>query len=724
MILVAGACLFGCSSDGSSTPDASSDAGSDHGGVPLGGTIVTDTVISQTGNDQTDVPVTFGQIFAPGDVPEGEGLAATLNGAPVNLQVDVKTTHADGSLRHAVLTAWIPSLPGSASGPLAITAASASMSGAPVSLTQLLATAYDATASLSLGGTTYTVAARPLLQAAATASACKPWSTQCNTWLSGPLASEWVVHGPVKTAGGTADPSLEVYFDVRAYAGNSAGTVGLIRTDIIVENAWAFGPQAQPQYTATLASGSATYTSPALTQYAATRWHRVLWWNGAEPLAYLRQDTQYLQNSRAISRYMPIQPDEAFLATLRQTCDPLDYCDQTQTMGNTGAQPSIGPLPRWTSVYVLDPDIRAYHWMLANDDALGAYGVHYRDQGTGWPLSIQTHPNVTIADWAYASGVAAGTSNLAADYKKDLLPNCVNDAVVTSCTTSWYGTGNPDVWDNAHQPSDSYVSYIVTGSYYYMSEIAFGASLNEIYPNEAYRGNSKGLIAPSHGQVRGKAWVLREMANAAYILPDVYPLKSEFNADVNNSIADFDATYANNSGADPLRLMNDGLAYSMNGGTNNGIAPWQHNFLTWSAGHAAELGFAGAGAFRDWLAGFEIGLMTDWQNDPTKGYCWLEASTYNVQVKDNTGSWLPSYTAVYAATFPTLVGLACNSGGSLEGTDRRGHLSARRARASCARGRASRMRVFSLEGHTRFVRSATTTRASGSIQTLVPVKPR
>jgi len=107
--------------------------------------------------------------------------------------------------------------------------------------------------------------------------------------------------------------------------------------------------------------------------------------------------------------------------------------------------------------------------------------------------------------------------------------------------------------------------------------------------------------------------------------------------------------------------MNSGSLYSMNGGTQNGGTPWQHNFLTWSVGHAAELGFAGAAEFRNWLAKFEIGLMTDWQDRPTQGYCWLGASNYTVQVKDASGKWLPNYTAVYAATFPSLVGLACNS---------------------------------------------------------------
>src|SRR5699024_12826155 len=104
-----------------------------------------------------------------------------------------------------------------------------------------------------------------------------------------------------------------------------------------------------------------------------------------------------------------------------------------------------------------------------------------------------------------------------------------------------------------------------------------------------------------------------------------------------------------------------GAIYDVNGTKDNGVAPWQHNFLTWSVGHAAELGFAGAGEFLDWLAPFELSLMTGWQTNPTHGYCWLEASAYRIQVKDAAGHWLPNFTAVYTATFPTLAGLKCNS---------------------------------------------------------------
>ncbi|MGH8232855.1 MAG: hypothetical protein ACREPU_01475 [Rhodanobacteraceae bacterium] len=628
------------------------------------GTVVTDQVVSEASQTQNNFPVTFGQVFKSGDVPRGATLTASLKGQPVTLQVDSKATNPDGSLRHAVLTAMVPSLSGRAKLPLTISATSSPAStgqGGPVTLSQLLATSYEAKVSLDIGGKNYAVEARALLQTANKTHACKPWNPQCNVWLSGPLVSAWVVNGPVTASDGTTNPDLRVYFAVRAYAGTTSGAVGEVRTDIIVENTSAFSPQVQSQYTATLTSGKANYTSLALTQYAYTRWHKVLWWNNVEPQVYLQQDTQYIQASEAVSRYMPLTPDEKFLAGLRQFCAPLDHCDQTKTMSNVGAQPAIGPLPRWTSVYIVDPDVRAYNWMLANTDALGTYSIHYRDQATGWPVSIQKHPYVTLEGWAYANRIAKQDSAKGASYRADLLPGCVDNVVVKGCTTAWYGTGNPYKWNVAHQPAESYVPYMVTGDYYYMSELAFGASMNELSPGANYRGYSQFVIGNAMAPVRAKAWTLRDMAEAAYLLPDHYPLKAEFATAVEDSLAEWNQKYSNNPSADPLRMTDDSTVYSLNGGKHNGIAPWQHNFLTWSADHTAELGFAGASQFRNWLAKFEIGLMTDWQSNPTHGYCWLEASAYKIKVKDASGNWLPSYTAVYAATFPTLVGLKCNA---------------------------------------------------------------
>ncbi|WP_344463781.1 hypothetical protein, partial [Amnibacterium kyonggiense] len=128
-------------------------------GTARAGTVVTDHVISTGAQAQTNVPLTFGQIFKAGDIPRGETVTATLDGQPVALQVDSKATHPDGSLRHAVLTAMVPSLSGNANLPLTLStgpAPTATGLDQPVSLSQLLATSYDADVSLNIGDRKYT----------------------------------------------------------------------------------------------------------------------------------------------------------------------------------------------------------------------------------------------------------------------------------------------------------------------------------------------------------------------------------------------------------------------------------------------------------------------------------------------------------------------------------------------------------------------------------------
>lgn len=616
------------------------------------GTLVTNHVVSLATTSQSNVPVTFGQIFKDGDVPAGATVSATLNGQPIQLQVDAKATNSDGSLRHAVLTAMIPTLAGNSTEPLAIAASSPSTQAGPVTLSQLLSTTYDATFTASIGGTTYAANARKLLQAASTNGSCKPWGQQCNVWLSGPLVSEWVVGGPVATSSGSRNSNLAVYFAVRAYAGPTQGSIAYVRTDVIVENTWAYAAQADLKYTATLTSGSASYTSPALSQYPYTRWHKVLWWNSNQPQVYLRANTQYIQSTGAVSRYEVLQPDDSFLNSVRQTCAPLDHCDQTQDMSSTGAQPGIGPLPTWTSTYIIDPDIRAYRWMLADANAAGTYSFHFRDAATDQPLSIQAHPYVTVIDWGDANSLASQHPNT---WGKDLLPNCAG------CGTAHFRTGNPYIFNTSHHPSIGYVPYMVTGDFYYFEEMEYVASYLELWSNPNYRQFSQGLIRQGQPQTRGKAWTLRSVGDAAYLTPDSAPLKSEFMSDINNSIADFIQNTVNNPNASPLGAVADHFYYSLNGSASNGIAPWQDDFFTWAVGHLMDQHFSGASRLLNWKARFQIGLMTDWMANASQGYCWLLASAYDIQILDSSGAYIPTFSELYHANFPSLYGLTCNS---------------------------------------------------------------
>jgi len=619
-------------------------------GVAQAGTLlVTNNLINEGSQAQTNVPVIFGQIFKDGDVPAGEALSATFGGQPIQLQIDVKATNPDGSLRHAVLTALVPTISGNSTVPLALSTTSPSSPGSPVTLTQLLATSFDATVDINIGGTDYTASAKQLLQA--NQAACAPWNTACNVWLSGPLVSEWIVGGPVTSAGGVSNPNLQVYFNVRAYAGTTAGSIAYVRVNIVVENSWAYTPQAQPAYTATLTSGSASYTSPPLTQYAYTRWHHVLWWNSSDPDLYLQQDTQYIQSTGAVSRYEILQPDETFLSSRRQFCPPLNNCDQTKNMSNVGAQDAIGPLPRWTSTYIVDPDIRAYNYMLADDDAAGTYSFHFRDQATGQPLSIVNHPYVTTAAWESAYTAAKGNPNT---WGKDLLPNCA------SCGTAFFGTGNPYSFDNEHDPSIGYVPYMVTGSFYYLEELEFTASYLELWANPAYRNFSQGLMWAAESAPRAKAWDIRNLGDAAYLVPNNAPMKAEFTTDLANVVVEATAATINNSAPNPLHVVAN-WNYPINGVPASGVATWQAAFLIWEMGHLAEQGVSGASSLRDWMALFQIDTMTDWMNNNTQGFCWLLASAYAIQMRDANQNLFTNFSQVYQATFPTLYGLACNT---------------------------------------------------------------
>src|SRR6185312_4605476 len=84
------------------------------------GAVVTDHVVNESSRAQSNVPVTFGQVFKAGDVPRSAKLAATLDGRPITLQVDPKATNPDGSLRHAILTTVLSSLPARAKLPIAL----------------------------------------------------------------------------------------------------------------------------------------------------------------------------------------------------------------------------------------------------------------------------------------------------------------------------------------------------------------------------------------------------------------------------------------------------------------------------------------------------------------------------------------------------------------------------------------------------------------------------
>lgn len=193
------------------------------------GEVLTDIKVeTAAGAAQTNVPISLAQPFKIGALP-ASGAAVDLfrNGVTVPCQIDVKATHADGSVRHAVLNAIMPTVSTGAAQVWSIRRAAAGSAAVPPVPSEFAAlnavvTLVD-TGNAAEGpnaGTTYTAELAPQMSAA-----------QFETYLSGDVCADWRIMAPLKTAGGAVHPDLQVIFDVRVFKGQSRAKI-----DFIVEN--------------------------------------------------------------------------------------------------------------------------------------------------------------------------------------------------------------------------------------------------------------------------------------------------------------------------------------------------------------------------------------------------------------------------------------------------------------------------------------------------------
>ena len=589
--------------------------------MPAGG--ITGIVVENTGGEQARVPVTFGQVFAPGDLPRGAGLYGKLaDGSTLPLQVDVKATHADGSVRHAVISALLPRLAkGQQAGIALVKGANkaAEGGGKPDFDT-------GAVVTVTLDGVRYSASSDRLLDEQ------KP-----ERWLDGPLVTEVQVAAPLRNAQGEAHPHLAARFAIRAYPGAKRA-----RVDVVVENDWAYepGPRNFTYDVEVEVGGETVYRKKELTHLHHARW-RVLAWKGAEPALHLRHDTDYLIDSRALPNYdrSVIVSDSALAALAAKwegpRSEPMGVGVASPAMPNTGGRTDIGLLPGWAAMYLLSMDARAKDITLGTADRAGSWSAHYRDKRTGRPISLIDYPYMTLL------GSPSDTRNPKTG-KQEAFPRCPRDA----CKT-------PYKVDTAHQPNFAYLPYLVTGDHYYLEELQFWAMWNVFATNPGYRKNVDGLLA-SH-QVRGQAWSLRTLGEAAYITPDSHPLKDDFTTILKSNLAWYNANYSNNDAANKLGVLDNKPAVIYKGKT--AVAPWQDDFFTQAVGHLAELGFKEAQPLLKWKARFPIARMVG------EGACWIAGANYTITVRDSpTAPIYDTMARAYKATVgPELASLPCDS---------------------------------------------------------------
>jgi hypothetical protein len=590
----------------------------------VGSRITAVVVSNDSGRMVAGAFVTFGQPFKAGDIPAGATVAARAGGQGIALQVDVKARHPDGSLRHAILTASLPALAVGAKLELELLSAPTKPAQPAVTPAALLATGFDTTVSAALGGGTYAASARPLLEGTP------------RTWLRGPLVTEWTLAAPLAAAG-TAHPHLAARFDVRAYAGAKQAVVS-----VSVENDWAYEPGPQNlTYDATITTDKGPAFSGKLVHYAHARWRRVIVW-GEDEVIGVRHDPAYLMATGAVPNYDPqIVAAEPALAALgtkltEAASAPLGIGLAEPYMPETGGRGDIGLLPSWSALYLLSQDARARRATLVTADGAASWSIHYRDKKTDLPVSLEDHPYMTLL------GNPSDTCNPTTKVC-DGFPACGG-----SCTS-------PYTPDSAHQPSLSYLPYLLTGDRFHLEELQFWANWNMLQANPGYRDRERGLV--KWDQPRGQAWSMRTLGHAAFITPDDDPMKKYFVDRLGFNLAWYTQQYVSDPARSPLGYLQNGATV----GDDGTLAPWMDDFFTSSIGELVAMGFDQARPLLDWKARFAIGRMLD------PGYCWILASAYHMGVQDPATK---AFHATFAAMLePTLIagqqtaarGLACGS---------------------------------------------------------------
>ncbi|WP_229423029.1 hypothetical protein [Telluria aromaticivorans] len=558
---------------------------------------------------QSNVPVTFGQVFAPGHLASAASLSGRLdNGVTIPLQLDVKAKHPDGSVRHAIISAVLPSLAAGEVRTMTLNRDAATAS-TTATTAALMNSGFTASVNATIAGVRYSASADELIKKAL-----------ATAWLNGSTASEWQVSAPLTTSAGVAHPHLTARFSVRWY-----DAVKKARVDVVIENNWAY--EAAPQnvtYDADiLVGGKSVYAKPALQHFHHARWRKMFWWNGAAPEINIKHNSGYLIDSRALPNYnRTLSIPESVLNNLKSkwtgaAIEPMGSGLAIPYMPTTGGRDDIGMLPQWAVVHLLSMDRRARDVTLGTAEQAGSYSAHYRDKKTGQPVSLIDYPYMTLV------GTPGDTMNPATK-QYESFPKC---ATTTACTT-------PYTHDVSHQPAFAYMPYMLTGDHFFLEELQFWGMYNVFNSNPGYRENIKGLLKPE--QVRGQAWALRTLAEAAYITPDNDRLKEHFNRILDSNLDWYNQNYPNNPNANKLGIIVNGYAVVYS--SNRGMAPWMDDFFTAAIGHAHDLGFTKATTMLKWKAQFPIQRMMG------EGTCYIRGAMYSMMVRDSQTS--PYYTTI------------------------------------------------------------------------------
>lgn len=596
------------------------------------------TVLDKSGVAQTNYPLQFARPFVQGEIADYPQVL--VNGAAVSTQADIKQRWPDGSVKHAILSLLVPSIP--ASGSVNLTFQNQTDgNNTPLTQSDMLDAAYDfdAVIQIAAGDVTCSASARTMLS-----------DGNFTYWTQGPIATTIILadHSTARAYDMGFDnlKSIRPVFEATFWPG-----INKVRVRFIAEDCNSEALE-DAMYDITLTTGSAApatvYTKTGFVHKAATRWTKVFWVGGApESKINIDNNVAYLVQTRFFPMYdtsltIPEKTINDDYTKWKTTAHDLQdsgwWC---KGMGVTGGRDDIGHMPRWMTQWLYTGDYRS------REIALG-----HADLAVNWPVQVREGNPTKLYDRAQTIPALGRPVSVCARG-----PLWIFDSRGGTNSSYWIpiqGT-NIDIpngkggWGAqlAHQPDPFSLAYTVTGEHWYLEQVQMWAAWDILYVWPARRGPAgyAGIV----DEVRGDGWSFRNRVHAAFLSPDGTPEKDYFITTTNDVIAHWEGWHGVNGNFTQHKLWpwakskidepNDGLSeisplHFMDVGDP---APWQLGFVMIELGAARDMGFA-TEPMAAWLGQF----FTQQFLDP--GYCVYRVDTYYFPGAHNAdGTWCTTW---------------------------------------------------------------------------------
>ncbi|RKK02235.1 hypothetical protein, partial [Teichococcus wenyumeiae] len=429
-------------------------------------------------------------------------------------------------------------------------------------------------------------------------------------WQSGPLAAQGRVETlvPPGAAGGVT--SLRLVADVSVHAD------GALRLDAWFRNDVAMRPGGgSARYTAQLLLDGkpvGRFDIPRQSQYTA--WGRLFVSRPGGPPPLVRQDPGYLADAGAVARYNTEHGvDEALLASLGAAmaapdwATPLGARQVAQDMYQPGGRADIGPATQSQAIWLMTGDRRAAAFAIGQAEAAGSVPWHHWDptggDGKGGWLDVRRWPRL----WTDGRGGPP--------------PGGLMQPIASD--TGWA----PDC---AHQPDLGFVPYLLTGRRAFLDQVQAQAAWSVVSQWPAARGNpsnsgpGEGFNVVRTNQVRGAAWALRQLDNAAWASDEGDPNLPYLRACSEGNWAWLRSRI-------PVWTREQGEVHGCIPGTYGArgmLPPWQQDYFASTAASAARRGNPDARYVLDWMSNFLVGrfLSKDKGFDPYDGAAYMLAA--------------------------------------------------------------------------------------------------